>query len=213
MIIKQHALLTVRNVVVFQDESDDPLLNNRIHFVADLSVDVDGARQSYRLDNNPHLALDDIHKSAGYPHSSWWNVLARDPNDVNRPYVDKDGYCVSMTSYQRDGYEPTDRRRYLDASVIPYMVIPAAVRQRCKGVLLGCRARMTDIRTIKRLEGMCGDFSGYSIGEASLAAATYFHPELSARNGDDRKIYLYEFFPDQVATINGETFQLKPMRR
>lgn len=211
MNIKQHPLLTVQGVVIFQDDADVPEIDKRVHFLSDLSVDVDGALRSYRLDNNQHLALDDIHKSAGYPHGTWWNVLVRDPHKPNQPFVDADGYCVSMTSYERDGYERTDRRRYLDASMIPYLVIPARVRTHCRGTLLGCRGRITNIKTLRRIEGVCGDFSGGNIGEASEFMAKFFDPTLSARNGDERKIYLYEFFPDQQFTFNGETFPLKPM--
>jgi hypothetical protein len=209
--VKQHVLFNVQGIVVFQDESDDPRADKRIHFIADLSVDVDGAPHSYRMDNNQHLAMDDIRKSAGYPHGAWWNILARDPHDPSRPFVDADGYCVSMTSYQRDGYALTDRRRYLDASTIPYLVIPAVARMRCRGVLLGCRGRIMDIHSMRFIEGICGDFSGYNIGEASVAAAKFFNPSLSARNGDDRKQYLYEFFPDQPFKFNGETFPLIPI--
>jgi hypothetical protein len=43
----------------------------RVHYIADLSCDVDGARVSYRYDNRQPPALDDIHKSAGYAHGSW----------------------------------------------------------------------------------------------------------------------------------------------
>lgn len=211
MYVRQHPILNVAGVVVFQDESDDASNDKRIHFVADLSVDVDGARLSYRLDNNPRLALDDIHRSAGYPHSSWWNVLVRDPDDPERPYVDADGYCVSMTSYTRDGYDSLDRRKYLDAATIPYLVLPGAVRSRCRGTILGCKARLTDIRTFRYIDCICGDFSGYSIGEASLAAAQFFDKTLSARNGDEHKHYLYEFWPDRGITIDGESFPLRPM--
>src|SRR5436190_11420731 len=194
--IKQHV----------QDEEGDI----KIFYTADLSVDVDGSRHSYRLDNDPKLALDDIHASAGWPHSSWQNVLVRDPKEPDMPYVDEEGYCVSMTSYQREGFNSIDRRRYVDAAVVSYAVIPGIVRRLCEGVLLGCAARITDTLTKASIDCVMADFSGYSIGEASLAAAHYFSPHLSARNGDERPIYLYEFWPDKAAVISGETFRLIP---
>jgi hypothetical protein len=192
-------LTRVSGVDIFQEGDDS------IHYVADLSVDVDGSRESYRLDNK---GLDDIHASAGYPHGDWWNVLVRDPHDRSRPFVDEDGFCVSMTSYQWTQWPAWDRRRYVDAVNVPYSVPPGIVRKLCRGVLLGCASRITNLVTHRSIDCVTADFSGNSIGEASQAAARFFDPALTARNGDDRHRYLYEFFPDKPAVVNGVTYQL-----
>jgi hypothetical protein len=190
---------------------DDDL---RVHFVANLDCDVDGDPHAYRIDNDPKLAKDDIHASAGWPHEEWWNVLVPDPENEHRPYVKKDGYCVSMTSYQRESFAHIDNDRYLDASEVPYAVIPGLIRKICKGVLLGCRARVTVDMT--SIECVTGDFSGHNIGEASEAVCKWFDPQLSARNGDDRKIYLFEFWPGTLPlfgdNVTGTSFELKPLR-
>lgn len=204
-------LHVIKGVEIYQDPVDAKW-PNRIHFIADLSVDVDGARHSYRLDNDHRKALDDIHASAGYPHSSWQNVLVPDPNNPDRPFVDEEGYCVSMTSYQREGFGHTDRRRYVDAVEVAYSVLPGIIRKRCRGIVCGCSGRITDVRNGHYVDTVCADFSGYSVGEASQRAAQTFGPQWSARNGDDRRIYLYEFFPDVPAVINGEVFELKPLK-
>src|ERR1041384_788310 len=199
----------VQGVEVWQDP---PIGANRVHYVADMDVDVVGAEHSYRFDNSQLLgALDDIHDSAGYPNDEWWNVLVRDPKEPARPYVDENGFCVSMTSYQREGFSTLDRGRYLDAVRIPYAVPPGRVRRLCRGVLLGCKAKITDVVTDKSIECVCGDFSGNSIGEASLFAARFFDATLSAFWGDERKRYLYEFWPGLPAVVNGETFKLIAM--
>lgn len=183
----------------------------RIHFIADLSCDVDGAEHSYRLDNSQlNGALDDIHSSAGYPNHEWWNVLVRDPKEPARPYVDENGFCVSMTSYERVGFSKLDRQRYLDAAKVPYSVAPGKVRRLCRGVLLGCKARITDVVDDRTIDCVCGDLSGNTIGEASLFAARFFDSTLSAFNGDDRRRYLYELWPGVPAVLNGETFKLLP---
>lgn len=192
-------------IKVYQD--DDTL---RVHYVADLSVDVDGARHAYRLDNRRPPALDDIRKSAGYPSGSWWNVLVRDPKNASKPYVDAEGYCVSMTSYQRFEFDRWDRRRYVDAEEVPYSVAPGKVRQLCKGVLLGCKSRITRTTDKKAIDTVYADSSGGNIGEAGVAAAKFFDPTLSASNGDEREIYLYEFWPNVPALVNGEQFKLIP---
>jgi hypothetical protein len=205
-------LSVIKGIPIFQNEAEKDG-NITIHYIAGLAVDVDGSRNSYRLDNNPKLALDDIHASAGYPQGDWWNVLVRDPKQPSKPYVDQEGYCISMTSYQRDGYSSLDRRRYLDAAVVRYIVAPGIVRKLCTGILLGCHARIINTMTKKVVEGVMGDFSGYSIGEAALATARHFNPQLSARNGEDKRIYRYEFFPNVPAEVDGEKFILRPTAR
>jgi hypothetical protein len=205
----QEPLLRLAGVDVFQD----PAPSNRVHYVADMDVDCDGARTSYRLDNSyKRGALDSIRASAGYPNGQWWNVLVRDPKNANRPFVDPDGFCISMTSYQREQFDVFDRRRYVDALTIPYAVAPGSVRRRCRGVICGCRAKITDTVTDRSIECVTADFSGGNIGEAGMAAATFFDPELSPRNGDGRSRYLYEFFPGVVPSFvdpeTGEPFKL-----
>ncbi len=200
-----HKLLKIiQGVSVFQDE------DKRIHYIADMSVDVDGAHHSYRLDNKRPPALDDIHASAGYPNGSWQNVLVADPNHTHMPYTDEEGFCVSMTSYWREGFAKIDRRRWVDAEAIPYMVLPGSIRQACKGVVLGCRARITRTTDGLFVDGVYADSSGANIGECSVFAAKVFGEQWSASNGDERRIYSYEFYPDQPALVNGEQFRLIP---
>ncbi len=197
-------LKTIQGVNVYQDE------DKRIHYIADMSVDVDGAKHSYRLDNRKPPALDDIHASAGYPNGSWQNVLVRDPKNPHVPYVDMEGFCVSMTSYYREDFPYTDRHRWVDAEAISYMVLPGIIRQLCRGVALGCRSRLT--RTTDGIfeEGVYADSSGSNIGECSLHTTHRFGSQWNANNGDERAIYLYEFFPDVPALVNGEQFRLIP---
>ncbi len=184
--------------------------DKRIHYIADMSVDVDGAKHSYRLDNRKPPALDDIHASAGYPDGSWQNVLVRDPKNPHVPYVDLEGFCVSMTSYYREDFSYTDRHRWVDAEAVPYMVLPGSIRQLAKGVCLGCKARMTRTTDGVFEEGVYADSSGSNIGECSLKSAHRFGSQWNANNGDERQIYLYEFFPDVPALVNGEQFRLIP---
>jgi len=202
-------LCVVRGVSVFQKPDPDDDL--RVWYTADLDVDVDGAKKAYRLDNSRALgALDDIRASAGWPRGSWPNVLVPDPQDPSRPLVDEDGFCVSMTSYRRFDFDRTDRRRYVDAEIVPYAVPPGIVRQKCRGVLLGCKARITHLPTNRSIDCVTADMSGNSIGEASLAAAVFFNPKLSARAGDDQLNYLYEFWPGTPAVIGEEQYKLIP---
>ncbi len=198
-------LKTIQGVNVYQDA------DKRVHYIADMSVDVDGAHHSYRLDNRKPPALDDIHASAGYPNGSWQNVIVPDMGNPSKPYVDSDGFCVSMTSYYRKEYPiKIDRRRWVDAESVPYMVLPGSIRQLCRGIALGCRAEITRTTDGIAVGGVYADSSGGNIGEVSVAAAKIFGSQWNANNGDERPIYLYEFFPDEPAVVNGEQFRLIP---
>ncbi len=201
-------LKTIQGVNVYQDD------DKRIHYIADMDVDVDGAKHSYRLDNRRPPALDDIHASAGYPNGSWHNVLVRDPKDSHVPYVDIEGFCVSMTSYFREDYPYTDRHRWVDAETVPYIVLPGSIRQLCKGVVLGCKARITRTTDGRVVDGVYADSSGGNIGEVSVCTAQHFGSQWNANCGDDRKIYEYEFWPDQVPDfldpVTKQPFRLIP---
>ncbi len=197
-------LKIIQGISVFQDD------DKRIHYIADMDVDVDGAKHAYRLDNRRPPALDDIHASAGYPDGSWHNVLAADPRDHTKPYVDPEGFCVSMTSYWREDFEMYDRQRWVDAEIVPYIVLPGSIRKMARGVCLGCRARITRTTDGKFIDGVYADTSGGTIGEVSVNAAKVFGSQWNANNGDSREIYQYQFWPDEPALVNGEQFRLIP---
>lgn len=194
-------LTTLAGVEIFQDPNNGGA--GRVHYVADMDVDCDGTKRSYRLDNSfKRGQLDSIRASAGYPNGEWWNVLVRDPENPDRPFVDDEGFCISMTSYQRVEFHELDRRRYVDALEIPYAVAPGRVRKMCKGILCGCRATITDVVDDRRIECVAADFSGGNIGEAGMKAAQFFDPGLSPLNGDGRRRYLYEFYPGTLPLFN-----------
>ncbi len=197
-------LKIIQGISVFQDD------DKRIHYIADMDVDVDGAKHSYRLDNKRPPALDDIHASAGYPNGSWTNVLVQDPRQPFKPYVDDEGFCVSMTSYWREDFEHTDRRRWVDAETVPYIVLPGSIRKMAKGIVLGCKSRVTRTTDGISVEGVYADSSGGNIGEIAVCTAKHFGSQWNANNGDSRQIYLYEFWPDTPALVNGEQFRLIP---
>ncbi len=63
-----------------------------------VSLDADGSPRAYHPDDTGI----DANANAGYPHRGWRSVLAVDPADPDRPYVQPDGpfagYFVSKTS-------------------------------------------------------------------------------------------------------------------
>jgi hypothetical protein len=88
-------------------------------------IDADGAPNAYHPQD---IGLDYL-ANAGYPNTTWWrSVLVPDPFDDSRALVRAKGpfagYFISKTSLAMNGVPDTDPRRYVDATVIPYMVFP-----------------------------------------------------------------------------------------
>ena len=107
-----------------------------VFFRACLHSDVDGSKNAY----GPHNSGSDYTANAGEP-NHWWALVC----DQNGQPIIVDGFYVSTTSLQDDGYHPADRRRYVDAQSIPFGVLPAA-HYRAWGVKMG------DIMLVKKLD-------------------------------------------------------------
>jgi len=117
---------------VLQSQPHQPWL----FVTSDKLVDADGAPNAYSPrdlgQGCPHdgVGLDCL-DGAGYPDNDWWpDVLARDPDQPDRAYVQQDGpfrgYYVSMTSLRNPDYAGVNSpASYVDAARIPYLVLPA----------------------------------------------------------------------------------------
>ncbi len=150
----------------------------------------DGRTYSYRT---PHIALDadgspraynpqdtglDANANAGYPNKGWRSVLAVDPSDPSRPYVQPTGphagYFVSKTSLRSHTLPDTDVAAYVDAEAIPYVVFPGAF------YAIGGTGRYGDLAMARSiatgLESAAiiadGGPTKAPLGEVSLALAT-----------------------------------------
>ncbi len=96
---------------------------------------------------------------------------------------------------------------------MPYIVLPSHWRALAVGVVLGCKATITD-RTTGKVLMAAGvlDFGPKSkLGEASIACAKFFDIDSSPKSGGtNEKRFIYTFFPGVPAEINGVTYQLQP---
>lgn len=98
------------------------------------AVDADGAPNAYHpADVDKPCGASgkglDCPANAGYSNTSWWpSVLARDPKNPKRAYVQPTGpykgFFVSKTALVDSTAEDTDPKRYVDATKIPYLVFP-----------------------------------------------------------------------------------------
>ena len=191
-----------------------------IKFTAKMDVDADGANAQhgksdlhpgkfgYRMDNK---GMDRL-SSAGYPKKRWWNVLARDPANTDRPYADADGNIISKTTLCLDPTaHDTNPNKWVDADFFPYIVLPPDVITAVGRVVLGCYAVVRNIKDGRSVMAVVADVGpGGVVGEASIATAhAVSKSDASPLNGDERPIYAYEVHPGIPATILGTTFPLQ----
>jgi Fungal chitosanase of glycosyl hydrolase group 75 len=119
-----------------------------------------------------------------------------------------DKYHQSMTAYYSGGIEGN---KYLNADVDKYIVIPPQIRSMVPGVVMGCRGRVTNLKTKVMEEGVIGEIGpDDKTGETAYVLAKLINPKISYNSGDSDKEYLYELWPDVPATVDGFTYKLQP---
>jgi Fungal chitosanase of glycosyl hydrolase group 75 len=160
-------------------------------FETNMAIDADGAPDAYNPDNT---GLDDL-ESAGEP-GHWW-ALAIDKS-TGKPYLqgpsDPDpGYYISTTALWDGTKKPGDPRRYVDASAIPYIVLPHEVAWET-GARLGDFAVVFNLRDGTRSGAIFAD-TGPSVGEGSIALAENLGIRSNPRRGGAREGILYLVFP------------------
>ncbi len=181
-------------------------------FIAGMAIDADGANgqssppvyapKGYKPDPLDYLA------NAGEP-GNWYGVVTSGGIPIVQSKSDPaPGAYVSATSYQYKGHGSSDPRAYVDANAVPYIVIPGHWRALAKGVVLGCRATVTDSKTGLTHLGAVLDFGPKSkCGEASIAMARLCGVPTSPKNGGtEEKRFTYCFYPG----VKVEGFDLIP---
>ena len=178
-------------------------------FESSLYIDADGAPNAYHPDN---IGLDDL-SNAGTPGS--WGGLA-DKDGV--PYVQGPddpfpGYYVSTTDLTDQTRAANDPARYVDASRIPYIVLPDDIETQT-GAHSGDFAMVFNLQNGKSSPAIYAD-TGPPIGEGSIALAENLGLWSDARNGGTTRGILYVVFPGSgngrprpIEEINAEAEQL-----
>jgi hypothetical protein len=177
-----------------------------------MTIDADGAPNAYHPDNT---GLDDL-KNAGSPGN--WEGLAKDRDGepfVQGPDDPFPGYYVSETALADRSKPVNDPTRYVDASKVPFIVLPGAMA-RLFGARPGDFAEVLNLGNGKSSHAIFGDVGPSDrIGEGSVALAENLGIRSDARNGGARRGILYLIFPGSgngqprsVEEINAETEKL-----
>lgn len=158
-------------------------------FVSGMTIDADGAPNAYGPDDT---GLDELANAAGPTH---WDGIITDPDDNPLFQGESDpfpGYYISCTSLSDQTKKFTDPARYVDASKIPYVVLPNEVADR-GGARLGDFAVVTNLRNGKSSYAIYADIG--TMGEGSIALADNLGIWSDARRGGESDGILYLVFP------------------
>ena len=166
--------------------------SNAFFYEAGMTIDADGAPNAYHPDN---VGLDDL-ANAGTP--GRWEGLAKDA--YGEPYIQGQddpfpGYYVSETALADRSKAVNDPARYVDASRIPFVVLPGMMARQL-GARVGDFAIVFNRRNSKISYAIFGDVGPFDrIGEGSMALAENLGIRSDARNGGARRGIVYLVFP------------------
>jgi hypothetical protein len=160
-----------------------------VFFQSGMTIDADGAPNAY---NPQNTGLDDL-SNAGV-HGHWEGVVQDDNGDpyIQGPDDPFPGYYVSCTSLCDRSKSSIDPRRYVDASKIPYVVLPGGLARRA-GARLGDFALVLNLRSGRSSYAIFADVG--TLGEGSIALADNLGIHSDARVGGTRGRILYVIFP------------------
>ncbi len=157
-----------------------------------MTIDADGAPNAYHPDNS---GLDDL-SNAGAPGT--WEGLAKDADGepfIQGPNDPFPGYYVSATALADRTKLPNDPTRYVDASKIPFVVLPGGMARQL-GARPGDFVIVFNRRNNKSSYAIFGDVGPFDrIGEGSIALAENIGVRSDPRNGGARGGIFYLVFP------------------
>ncbi len=124
--------------------------------------------------------------------------------------IDSDGtgpHHGDRTAQDQTTYKPD-----LNADVDSYIVVPPAIRNGVKGVVIGCLANVTNTKNGRHTAAVVGDVGPHKkLGEISCACASAIDLNPSPVDGGiDEHAIEYVIFPGVPAIVNGKQYHLQP---
>jgi hypothetical protein len=201
-----------------------------VTFSADATLDGDGANGQFGGD--PCYAPRgyaggtlDVIENAGGP-GNWFGVVTDTGEVDGKPIVQGDsdpcpGAHLSATSLhlrKADGTRLPDSSpfKYVDSATVPFIVVPPMIIKGVAGIVMGCRAIVTNSKNGKSVEAVVADGGPSNhLGEISVACAKAIgvptgttHP--ANGGGASSPDIHYRLFPGTAAIVNGVTYPLQP---
>jgi hypothetical protein len=168
-------------------------------FKSGLNVDADGSPRAYGPNGS---GLDDL-ASAGHP-GHWWALVTDTGKPSGTPLIQgprdpAPGFYISTTSLENHSLPHRDPHRYVDASVVPYFVLPGHHKH---GTVLSSKLKLGDMALV--FNGQNGLYS-YAIfadvgpvgqiGEGSIALAQAVGTGADPKRGNCARDIVYVVFP------------------
>jgi hypothetical protein len=180
-------ITTIGGVNIYED-------SGAILYLAGMAIDVDGDERAYAPDDSGLQPLDYL-DNAGGP-GNWWGITTDDNGQpyIQQPYHLAPGYYVSCTSLVDSKYPESNPQRFIDASQVPFFVLPSRFGQ---GAKLGDLGLAYNTRTGDNNAMIYADIGPEDqIGEASqgLAKTLAINPDAKT-GGTSDKIICYWFQP------------------
>jgi N-acetylmuramoyl-L-alanine amidase len=123
-------------------------------------------------------------------------------NDGSGPSHGDPSY-QSQTAYYNDG-------EFLNADVDKYIVIPPQVRSMVPPTVMGCKGRLTNLKSGVWNDAVTGEIGpSDKTGEAAYCLAKIINPSITHNAGDKDLHYLYELWPGVPAIVDGKTYKLE----
>lgn len=211
-------------------EEDD----KSVTFIAGAQLDGDGANGQFG--GNPCYAPKsyagktlDVLENAGRP-GHWFGVVTDTGEPDGTPIIQDSGdpcpgAYVSTTALRlpgRDGLRLPNSSpfKYVDSMTVPFIVVPPMIIFGVTGVVMGCRAVVTNTRSGEAVVAVVADAGpSEKLGEISLACAKAIgvptgesatHP--ANTGGVENPIIHYRLYPGVAAVVNGVTYPLQPSK-
>ncbi len=123
--------------------------------------------------------------------------------------IDSDGigpHHGDKTAQDQTTYQPN-----LNADIDRYIVVPPAIRNGVKGVVMGCLAIVTNTKNGQHTAAVVGDVGPHlKLGEISCATASAIGLNPSPVSGGvDEHVIKYVLFPGIAAIVDGKQYVLQ----
>ena len=166
----------------------------------------------------------DVIGNAGHP-GNWFGVVTDTGEVTGTPIVQKagdpcPGAFVSATSLHlpdKDGKPLPNSSpfKYVDSATVPFIVVPPMIIKGVAGVVMGCRAVVTNSKNGKTTEAVVADGGPRNhLGEISIACAKAIGVPTGGTHaansgGAESPTIKYQLFPGKAAVVNGVTYPLQ----
>ncbi len=210
------------NEIVEQDDGS-------VTFSSGATIDGDGANGQfggepcYAPSSYQGGTLDYV-ANAGSP-GDWYGVVTDTNHSSGNPIIQGPsdpcpGAYVSSTSLSLPGKNGehlpySSPFKYVDSATVPFIVVPPLIIDGVAGVVMGCRAVVTNTATGQTTEAVVADSGPRNhLGEISVACAKAIGVPVGGRHpadggGADSPSIHYQLFPGVPAVVNGVTYPLQ----